>query len=40
MSVTFKAVVIEDAPPPAANYTGPPRPATVEGSSREKRVSF
>ena len=40
MSVTFKVVVIEDAPPPSANYKGPPRPATVEGSSREKRVSF
>ncbi len=40
MSVTFKAVVIEEAPPPSASTTAEPGPATVEGSSRERKVSF
>jgi len=39
-SVTFKAVVIEEAPPPQANAEARPGPATVEGSSRERKVSF
>ena len=40
MNVTFKVVVIEDAPPRPDSRQGPAGPATVEGSSMEKGVSY